>query len=751
MHISATPITRHRRLLAGFGLCVLVAAVAAFLSVYTVSLLPPDVKPRSLSTAAATTHVMVEPPKSFRDASTLNVQYFEGLTKRADLLGNIMAGNLVRDDIARRIGVAPGELGAVARITANVPATLTEPDSEQRISEIGYGNRPYRLDIQSKPNLPVLDVYAQAPSKDEAERLADAAVTSLGARLRATALAEGVPPDGQMQLRQLGAARGAVVNSSAKMQVAMLTFLVVLALGGGIAMLVGRARRGWLAAAEDDGAPVQPAPRRAPDRVSPQPDTVASARAPAWNLSLTAGAPVLAGAGGAALGGGGARVLAPPLERLRIIVSRADDWPRTPRLLPWLLAAFMALLWLVPFNSIALQVSLPIDLKLDRLVLPFVFVCWALALAAGGRAAPQLRPTWIHAGVGAFVGLACLSVVLGAPTLSQTLELDLGIKKLTLLAAYSSFFLMVASVVRQSEVRNFMIYILVLAVICGLGTIWEYRFQYNVFYDWADKLLPGIFLVGAAESSGVDEIGRRLTRGPAELGLEAVAMLSMALPIALVGILDAKVTRERVLYGLAAGILLAAAISTYRKSAFMAPIGVILTLAWFRPRQVLKLLPLGVLMLAVVKALSPGALGSIAFQLDSNRLGVATVSDRAADYDAIRPDMWANLAFGRGFGTYDHSIYRILDSEVLNRLVEMGVLGLIAYLLMIVLVIAAARSLIRSPDRAWAGPALAVAAAAVAFLVLSTLFDVLSFPHVPYIFLSLAGLLAVMVRSPGRA
>jgi hypothetical protein len=49
----------------------------------------------------------------------------------------------------------------------------------------------------------------------------------------------------------------------------------------------------------------------------------------------------------------------------------------------------------------------------------------------------------------------------------------------------------------------------------------------------------------------------------------------------------------------------------------------------------------------------------------------------------------------------------------------------------------------------WSGVALACAAAAVAFLVVSFLFDTLSFPHVPYIFLSLAGLLAVVVRPDG--
>ena len=86
--------------------------------------------------------------------------------------------------------------------------------------------------------------------------------------------------------------------------------------------------------------------------------------------------------------------------------------------------------------------------------------------------------------------------------------------------------------------------------------------------------------------------------------------------------------------------------------------------------------------------------------------------------------------------------------EILQQLVEVGVVGLAAYMLMIVSswLTRARRSGRDSPDDA--PVALAVAAAAVAFLVLSTLFDIMSFPHVPYIFLWLAGLLAMVVRSP---
>ena len=79
--------------------------------------------------------------------------------------------------------------------------------------------------------------------------------------------------------------------------------------------------------------------------------------------------------------------------------------------------------------------------------------------------------------------------------------------------------------------------------------------------------------------------------GPTDLGLEAVAMLSMALPIAIVRLMHAKRWRDRILYGLAVCILGVAMLATYRKSALLAPLAVGLTVAYFRPREALKLAP----------------------------------------------------------------------------------------------------------------------------------------------------------------
>jgi O-antigen ligase len=244
----------------------------------------------------------------------------------------------------------------------------------------------------------------------------------------------------------------------------------------------------------------------------------------------------------------------------------------------------------------------------------------------------------------------------------------------------------------------------------------------------------------------VDGIGRRLVHGPAQAPLEAVAMLAMAFPIALVRLMQSKEWRWRILYGLAACALIAATFATYRKSALLAPVAVVLTLAYFRRRELLRLAPLGMVLAVMVSVLSPGAIRSTVDQfVRPDRLDVPTVSDRASDYDAVRPDLWTHLLFGRGWGSYNHETYRILDSEILHRTLEMGVLGLLAFLLMVVSVILSARKTIAERDPRWAPVALIGASAAAAFLTLSALFDILSFPHATYIFLYTAGLVAVVV------
>jgi O-Antigen ligase len=675
-------LQRKRLVLAVIALSTLVGLVGALYNGGAIGPLKLKGRSANVQVAAATTQVLIDWPAPSIVQRQLYPQDLDGLGNRAELLGRVMASPVVLDRVARRLKVPQDQIGAFARSTGDVPRALTEPGSEVRAAEIQWSRSRYRIEVQARPAQPIIDIYSQAPSTAQAEALGTAAVDGLREYLRDLAARQGFKRAEPVRLRQLGLSRGAVVNSQAPLATACLL----------LGLIFLRMRR--------MAAPV-------PERASPE-----QARP-------------------------GAR---------RRIAAVADDWPHTNRLFPWLLAVFVAVLWLVPFNEIQLNVSLPIDLKFDRLVLPFVAGAFLLALVAGGRGGPRLRMTWLHVTVGAFVLIAFLSVVLDARYLNQSLELDQSIKRLPLMISYVSLFVMAAAGIRRTEVRAFLKYMLVLSVICAAGVIWEYRFKYNPFYDLSRKLLPGIFSVGAAESAAVDDIGRRVVRGPAGVPLETVAMLSMALPIALVGLMHAKIWSRRILYGFGACLLLAACFATYRKSALLAPVSVILTLAYFRRRELLKLAPLALVLVVVIHILSPGALGSTTSQLDANRLGVATVSDRAVDYDAVRPELWTHFAFGRGWGSYDRTNYRTLDSEILQRIIEMGVLGLISYLLMGASVIFFARATIAGRDPTWAPLALIGAASAVSFLTVSTLFDVISFPHATYIFLFVAGLVAIVIE-----
>jgi hypothetical protein len=721
MRVPRLRLPRRLTLKVAAVISLAIALFCAFWSVCTISLSPPGFERRHLEIGAATTHVMFDSERSLIVDPRGMYLDFPTFVKRAALYGDVLASRPVRELIGERIGVPGEQIAAITRLTSGVERTMREPDSEQRANQLRVVKQPYRLELQSDSGAPVLHIYAQGPSAAAAADLANAAVASLREYLDAQADRSGTKASQRVVLTQLGGARGGVINSRNPLMIVLITLVVTFAISLAALMGAAHVRRAFVGA------------RAAADQREPEPAAGVATPRPA---------------------GSGPRMRAPrslllsPRATMRTLVAGEGDWPRTTRVMPWLIAAFMVVLWLVPFNTIELSVSLPFDMKFDRLVLPIIFAVWVLALATGGSAAPRVRVTVIHVGIGAFIAVACLGIVLAARDLNQTLELELPVKKLSLLLSYGLLFVIVASSVRRAEVPAFLKFTLGLAVLCAIGVIWEYRFRYNAFYSISDMVLPGFFHVAPVDPNEVDDIGRRMTRGPAEHPLETVAMLSMALPIALVGIIHSADRRRQIMYGLAACLLIAAAISTYRKSALLAPAAVVLTIAYFRRRELLRLAPLGFISVVLIHALSPGALGSILFQLHPSRLGVSTVSDRAADYDAIRPDLWTHLAFGRGYGSYDHVSYRVLDSEILNRIVDTGALGLLTLVLLVLSIVIAASGPIRSRPSVWGSPALAVAAAAVAFLVLAFLFDVSSFPHTPYILMSLAGLLAVVIGPP---
>ena len=687
---------RMRRILAVGSVSAIVATGCAVANSGIVGGFPPKPQLGNLQIGAATSHVSIDmqtgrpPLVQRRGTPPADVRT---VTHRAELLGRVMVSPPVTSRIEERCKIGKGQLSGLGRITANVPLALTEPDSERRASEIRASRTPYRLEMQTQPLLPIIDLYAQGPTAAGAECVADAAPAALTDYMETLAFEQDFDFGQTADIQPLGSARGSIVNGGATVTIAVLTWVTVFGLLFGALLGIGLLRRRslgprrpWRAAARDD--------RDLP-----------------------------------------------------------DPWPHTTRLLPWTFAVFLALIWLTPFNNIEMNISLPIELRLDRLLLPVLVLIWVLAIGVGGQIAPRLRMTSVHLAIACLLATAFLSVVVDARYLNQSLELDLSLKKLPLMLSYVTLFLIASSAIRRSEVPSFMTYTLGLAIVVAIGMIVEYRAYYNPFWTLSDKLLPGIFTVqGNAAGNVTDHLGRRLVRGPGEIPLESVAMLSMALPIALVRVLQSPRARQRTLYSVLIVVLVASMFATYRKSALVVPIAVVCALAYFRRRELLRLVPLGMVTLVLVSTVAPGAIGSTLGQFTrSDATSVPTVSDRTSDYDAIRPDVWSHILLGRGWGSYNHDSYRILDSEILLRTIEGGVLGLLAFLLVGAAAIGSSRRAIAARDPEVAPIALVGALVAVAFMVAALLFDELSFPHAAYIFLYMIGLMTVVLPRSGEA
>jgi O-antigen ligase len=429
-------------------------------------------------------------------------------------------------------------------------------------------------------------------------------------------------------------------------------------------------------------------------------------------------------------------------ERSR--ASQVADWPNTGRLLPWLLFAFLAMLWVIPFDSINLPFGGPVDMTIDRPVLVLLAAVWLFGANALREGRPALTsPT--HWAFGVFTLVAVLSVLANSETLVRLGELELSVKHLALLASYGAFFALAASIIRPTEVAKLTKAMLGLASITALGTIIEFRFGTNVFHEYIGPLFPGF--VRPASIGAIDSIGRKEVLGPGIQPLAVAMMLTMALPFALSWLMQAKERRQRFLYATVVVLLVGGAVATQKKTSMVGPSVCILVLLLYRPRQMLRLAPLAVVVIGVVHLIAPGALGDVFDQLLPNQVGkVNTTQDRVSDYEAIRPDLVSHPLLGRGYESYDQKKHRILDNQYLTLGIGVGLLGLLSYLAIFGTAFLAAHRGSRSEDPERAAPALAAAAAIAAALVAGAILDFLAFPQLPYLFCFIAAIAVVLAR-----
>jgi O-Antigen ligase len=429
-------------------------------------------------------------------------------------------------------------------------------------------------------------------------------------------------------------------------------------------------------------------------------------------------------------------------------LQRIDSWPRTRRPLPWLFAAFLASIFLLPIDAIHLKVHLPFSSDYDRFFVALIVFVWAAGMALGKRSGRlRLRPRGWAAATMIFFGIAVLSIVLNIDRITNLGELDVAEKRLALLISMFAVFAVFAVSLRVTELRNFAVLILVLAGLTSLGTIYEEKSGENLFYSTATSVFSPIATVDPApteSSSDPSAPGRPMISGPTRHALSLASLLGMAVPFAVVFAAGASSQRRKLLWGLLACLIVAGALITQRRSGLVIPAVAILALFAIRPRKMLPLLPYALVAGLVGLALSGGSVSAIS-QLTGNGDEEST-RGRTSDYEAVVPDLLTHPALGRGYGTLDSiksDTYRIFDNEYLGELYQVGLIGVLAFLALILTPVVIVRHVARSDNPLRGPPALAAAAGCLGFAVASSLYDILTFPQAPYLFLFLAAMCTV--------
>jgi hypothetical protein len=226
-----------------------IALIAAVLSVYNVGLFPPSLTSRTNVFATASTQILVDTPGSaFADLG----EEVEPLNTRASVFARFLASPVSTRLIARESKLPADAIEAQGPYEQNVPLFEQEPTAEKRSSQIIGERALYRLRFENNPNLPIISVYSQAPTEEEAVTLAAAAPVALRNYIEQIQHRQHTAPGRRVEIRELGKATGGVVNAGANKQIAALVFFVVMFFWCLLLIPAHTVARGWRAVSDEE-------------------------------------------------------------------------------------------------------------------------------------------------------------------------------------------------------------------------------------------------------------------------------------------------------------------------------------------------------------------------------------------------------------------------------------------------------------------------------------------------------------------
>jgi O-antigen ligase len=244
-------------------------------------------------------------------------------------------------------------------------------------------------------------------------------------------------------------------------------------------------------------------------------------------------------------------------------------------------------------------------------------------------------------------------------------------------------------------------------------------------FDFREVMrLPGLTTNVDPETvsrSGFD----RITAG-ASHPIEFAVVTAALVPLALHFVIHARTGRWR--YALALVAMLAAIPMSVSRSGFLAlAVGFLIYAAALSHRGRLNALVLGLIGVAAFRAMVPGLLGTVRSLFRDSGTD-PSIAGRTDDYAQIPGLMEGHWWWGRGLGTFVPDVYFFLDNQFLAALIQGGVIGLVAFVALLLVGMGTARGVRRrATDPALRSLGQALTAAIASLGVSGFVFDLLSF------------------------
>lgn len=216
-----------------------VAVLAAISTSYSIT--SSGLVSKSHAYGAAQTQILIDSPRS----SLIDLsQETAALASRAAVYAQFMRSNAVKTYIGREVGI-PGAAIATSGPFTTAGGTQNIPrPSEARSGEVAAEAQQYRLVFDYQQDLPIVSVYAQAPTADKAIQLASGTVTGVQAYIAQLEDQTHVPANAKTVVRELGSPDGGWVTAGVNPIMMVLAFLAVMILGCfAIVLLMGFRQR----------------------------------------------------------------------------------------------------------------------------------------------------------------------------------------------------------------------------------------------------------------------------------------------------------------------------------------------------------------------------------------------------------------------------------------------------------------------------------------------------------------------------